>query len=89
MIAQRDLVSESRQARIREKVAVGELPRAVGAFALGAAMSAASAPRPAPSSHEVRCDACDEPGPARTFAGLRWHDPCFAFWQAMTAQIDN
>ena len=87
MIAQRDLVSEARQARIREKVAAGALPRAVGAFALGSPLGAAPPPRLA--SHEARCDACDEPSPTRTFAGLRWHDPCFAFWQVMTAQIDN
>jgi hypothetical protein len=30
-----------------------------------------------------------EAGPVRTFVRLRWHDACFALWQAMTAQLDG
>jgi hypothetical protein len=87
MIAQRDDASDIQKARIRDKVATGLLPRALGAFALRAPMRVAEG-NPAAASG-TRCDACDEPGPARAFAGLRWHDACFSFWQATTAQIDG
>ncbi len=87
MIAQQDEASDAQKARIRDKVAAGQLPRALGAFALRAPMSVAAGSLSLASRR--RCDACDESDPARTFAGLQWHDACFAFWQATTAQIDS
>ena len=56
-------------------------------FALRAPMSAVAGRLSGATS--ARCDACDEAGPVRTFVGLQWHDACFAFWQAMTAQLDS
>jgi len=87
MIAQRDEASDVQKARIRDKVAAARLPRALGAFALRAPMRVVAGDLAVASG--TRCDACDEPGPARAFAGLQWHDACFAFWQAATAQIDS
>ena len=70
------------QRRIREKLADGILPRALGAkvpiLSGGPSSRMAGRPRVAP------CDACDEVGMTRPIAGLLWHEGCYLFWQAET-----
>jgi hypothetical protein len=70
------------QRRIREKLADGILPRALGARVpiLGGGPSSGMAGRP----RVAPCDACDEVGMTRPIAGLLWHEGCYVFWRVQT-----
>ena len=80
-----DPLTDAQKTRIRAKLATGALPRTLEV--VSPIESAHEVPIiPGWSSRIAPCEACDEVGSTRLIGHLFWHEACFLFWRAETAE---